>query len=95
MAEAGVKICLTADEGSKTAWLPTEVGLLIRRGLSEDVAFKSITIHPAELLGISDRVGSIETGKEADIAIFDGHPLSNMSLCRLTMIDGVIYHNTL
>lgn len=95
LAEAGVKICLTADEGSKTAWLPVEVGLLIRRGLIDDVAFKSITINPAELLGISHRVGSLEKGKDADIAIFDGHPLSNMSLCRLTMIDGEIFHNTL
>jgi imidazolonepropionase-like amidohydrolase len=95
LTDAGVKVCLTADEGSKTIWLPMEVGLLVRRGLSEEDAIKGITIYPAELLGLADRVGSIEVGKDADLTIYDGHPLSNMSLCRLTIIDGVIYHNTL
>lgn len=95
LSGAGVKVCLTADAGSKTAWLPIEIGLLIRRGLSEEEAFKGITMYPAELLGIADRVGSIEVGKDADLAFFDGHPFSNLSLCRATMIDGEFFHNTL
>lgn len=95
LAEAGVKICLTADTGSKTAWLPVEVGLLTRRGLKEETAFEAITINPARLLGIDSRVGSLEKGKDADIAIFDGHPFSSLTLCRMTMIDGVVYHDTL
>ena len=72
-----------------------EIGLLLRRGLSELAAFNGITIYPAELLGISDRVGSIAIGKDADIAIFDGYPFSNLTMCQMTMIDGEIYHNTL
>lgn len=93
--KAGVKICLTGDTASKTAWLPAEIGLLLRRGLSEESAFKSVTINAAELLGIDDKVGTLDIGKDADIAIFDGYPFSNMTLCRLTMIDGIVYHNTL
>lgn len=95
LSKAGVKVCLTADGASGTAWLPIHIGILIARGLSEEEAFKGVTIYPAELLGISDKVGSIEVGKDADIAIFDGHPFSNFTLCCLTMIDGIVYHNTL
>ena len=92
---AGVNVCLTADTSSGTAWLPGDIGIIIRNGLSEDDAFKSVTINPAKLLGVENKVGSIEIGKDADIAIFDGHPFSSMTLCRFTMIDGVVYKNTL
>lgn len=95
LEKAGCKICLMADTASRTAWLPMEIGLLLRRGLSEETAFRAVTINAAENLELEHRVGSLEPGKDADIAVFDGHPFSNLSLCRLTMIDGVIYHNTL
>lgn len=91
LVEAGARVCLTADTGSKTAWLPMEVGLLTRRGLSHDNAMQCLTINPAQLLGKADKVGSIEVGKDADIALFDGDPLSNTTLCMMTIIDGVIY----
>ena len=90
LAKAGIKVCLTADTSGGTAWLPVEVGLLTRRGLSEEDALKGLTIYPAEVLKLEDRMGSIEEGKDADLAIFDGNPLSSLTLCRMTMIDGVI-----
>ena len=92
--KAGCRICLMADTASRTAWLPVEIGLLLRRGLSEETAFRAVTIHAAENLELDHRIGSLEPGKDADIAVFDGHPFSNLTLCRLTMIDGVIYHNS-
>lgn len=95
LCKSGVNVCLTADTGSGTAWLPGEMGIIIRNGLSEEDAFKSVTINPAKLLGVDNRVGSIEKGKDADIAIFDGFPFSTMTLCRFSMIDGVVYKNTL
>ena len=95
LTDAGVKVCLTADTGSQTEWLPYEVGLLTRRGLSEENAMKGLTIYPAEVLNLQDRIGSLEAGKDADIAIFDGNPLHNTTLCRMTIIDGAIVHNTL
>ena len=96
LEKAGVtKLCLMADTASKTQWLPIEIGLLLRRGLSEDMAFRAVTINAAKNLELEDRIGSIEKGKDADLAIFDGHPFHNTTLCRMTMIDGVIYHNTL
>ena len=95
LEKAGCKICLMADNASRTAWLPVEVGMLLRRGLSEETAFRALTINAAENLELDHRIGSLEPGKDADIAVFDGHPFCNMSLCRLTMIEGVVYHNTL
>lgn len=95
LISAGVSVCFTADESRRTAWLPMEVGLLLRRGLSEEAAFQGLTMGPARLLGISHRTGSLEPGKDADIAIFDGFPFSNLTLCRLTMIDGEICHDTM
>ncbi len=93
LANAGLTISLTADEGSRTAYLPATIGLLMRNGLSEEDAFKGVTINPAKTLGLEDRVGSLEVGKDADIAIFDGHPFSSLSLCRLSMIDGKVVHD--
>lgn len=69
LTDAGVKVCLTADTGSETAWLPMQAGLLLRRGMSEEDIFKGLTIYPAEVLNLDHRIGSLEPGKDADIAI--------------------------
>lgn len=95
LANAGLTVSLTADTGSQTAILPATIGMLMRYGLSEKAAFEGVTINPAKTLGLENRIGSLEEGKDADIAIFDGHPFSSLSLCRLTMIDGQVCHNTL
>ena len=65
------------------------------RGLTEEEALRGITIYPAQVLGLEERIGSIEPGKDADISIFDGHPLDNLTLCLMTKIDGKVYHNTI
>lgn len=95
LIDAGCMVCLTADTSSETKWLPRDIGVCMARGLKEADAFKGVTINPAKLLGIEDQVGSLEPGKDADVAIFDGHPFSNMTKCVLTMIDGEVYHNDL
>lgn len=95
LEKAGVNFCLTEDGASAIKYLPMHIGLCIARGLSEEMAFRSITINPARLLGLDHRVGSLEPGKDADIAIFDGNPFCNFTQCQLTMIEGQIYHNTL
>ncbi|MFW6125344.1 MAG: amidohydrolase family protein, partial [Pirellulales bacterium] len=59
-------------------------------GLSEDQALATITINPARQLGLEDRIGSIEVGKDADLAIFNGHPLNGYARCEMTLIDGEV-----
>ncbi|MBQ7625252.1 MAG: amidohydrolase [Clostridia bacterium] len=93
LAKAGVEICLQVDGGYLEYMLPIYAGLAVAYGLPEDTAFRAITINPAKLLGIADRVGSIEAGKDADIAIFNGHPFCPMTRCEKTIIDGVVYDN--
>lgn len=89
LAEAGVKVCIQVDGFSNTRWLPIHAGMLVRFGMAEDEAMRAMTVHPAELLGVSDRMGSLEPGKDADIAIFDGNPLCTMTRCEKVFIDGV------
>lgn len=96
LEQAGCKdFALSADAQTATRWLPEEVGIAMAYGLSEETAFKALTINPAKILGIDDKVGTLEAGKQADIAIFDGHPFSNMTRCKATMIEGQFYYNEL
>lgn len=90
--QEGVNFCMTADHGSGTQWLPMHLGLCVARGLPEKAAFESVTLRAAKVLGLEDRIGSLEVGKDADIAIFNGHPFSSLTLCTTTIIDGVVYN---
>ena len=69
-------------------FLPVQAGLAVREGLSEETALRSITRFAAEIVGISDRVGTLEVGKDADIAVYDGHPFDYRTHCVLTLING-------
>src|SRR6202043_1529719 len=60
-------------------------------GLSHDEALKLITINPAIQLGIDKRVGSIDTGKDADLVIYNHDPLSDYAVVQKTLIDGRVY----
>ena len=60
-------------------------------GMTDDQALSMITINPAKQLGIADKVGSIEEGKQADLVIFEGHPLSSYTVPQMTFVDGVKY----
>ena len=93
LEEAGLEFAIMEDANTDTKYLPTHIGLCIARGLSEEAAFESVTIKAARVLGLEKRLGSIEVGKDADIAIFDGFPFSNLTLCENTIIDGLVYNN--
>ena len=93
LEKAGVNFCLTQDTSSFTKMLPINVGIAIREGLSWDYALKAVTLNPAKLLGLEDRMGSLEVGKDADIAIFNGDPFCNYTKCTETIIDGVVFQH--
>ncbi|MBR3460322.1 MAG: amidohydrolase [Clostridia bacterium] len=76
-------------------YLPVCASIAVREGLPEYEALRSITINPARIVGIDDRVGSLEPGKDADIAVFNGDPLDVRSRCVMTFINGRICHNEL
>jgi imidazolonepropionase-like amidohydrolase len=60
-------------------------------GMSETEALKTITLNGAKQLGLDGRVGSIEVGKDADLAIFNGHPLNSYARCEMTLVEGEVY----
>ncbi len=89
--QAGVLTSVNTDTFSGLVSLTQDAGRELRYGLSEDDALKLITINPAKQIGIDKFVGSIEVGKDADISIWDGHPLSVFTKCSMTLIDGEVY----
>ncbi|MCQ1528649.1 amidohydrolase [Lutispora saccharofermentans] len=91
--KAGVKFCIMTDHPViPIQHLPICAGFVAKEGLDEMEALKAITIYPAEILGIADRVGSIEVGKDADIAIFDGHPFNATAKTEAVLIDGQVVY---
>lgn len=95
LAKAGVKIALTTDHPvTKIPCLPLCAGLSAKSGLDKKEALKAITINAAEICNVANRLGSIEEGKDADIAIFDGNPMETFTNTIYTIIDGNIeYEN--
>jgi imidazolonepropionase-like amidohydrolase len=93
MHEAGVEFAIQTDSlGSSVAFLPLCAGLAVRNGLPYEVALSAITLTAAKILGVDDRVGSIEAGKDADIRILDGDPLELMTKVETVLIEGKIVY---
>ena len=77
--KAGLEVCIITDAPViPLNYLPLCAGLAIREGLDEEAAWRAITINPAKVAGIADRVGSLEVGKDADIAVWCGDPLRDI-----------------
>jgi imidazolonepropionase-like amidohydrolase len=92
MVRKGVLVSLNSDSAELMRHLNTEAAKTLKYGgLSEDEALSLITINPAKQLAIDSRVGSIEPGKDADLTIFDKHPLSNYAKVQKVLIDGETY----
>ena len=93
LARAGVMVAITTDHPvSLIQSLPLCVGLSVKQGLSLEDGYRAMTINAAKMCGTDDRVGSIETGKDADIAIFDGNPMETFTKTLMTIIDGKIVY---
>jgi imidazolonepropionase-like amidohydrolase len=92
MTRAGVVVSMNSDSDERARRLNIEAAKAMHWGdLTEEQALRLVTINPAMQLGIQDRVGSIEVGKDADIAIWNGHPFSVYSRVDTTFIDGAVY----
>ncbi len=92
-ADADMKFAMMTDHPViPLHYLPVCAALAVREGLNEMEALKSITIYAAEITGIDDRVGSLEVGKDADIVLYDGHPLSYTTRTKQVFIDGKVVY---
>ena len=91
MHDQGVVVSYNSDNDQLATRLNWEAAKAVRYGLSEEEAFKFVTINPAKQLKIDKWVGSLEVGKDADFVIWSGDPLSTYSHCEQTWVDGKKY----
>ena len=92
MAERGVVVSINSDSGEEMRHLNQEAAKMIKwGGMSEIEALKLVTLNPARQFQIDGRVGSIEVGKDADLVLYDGHPLAIRSVVQKTFVDGDLY----
>lgn len=95
LARNGVLVAITTDHPvSLIQTLPLCAGLSVKAGLPMQEGLRAITSNAARICGVSDRMGSLEVGKDADIAIFDGNPMEVFTNTLMTIIDGrIVYRN--
>jgi imidazolonepropionase-like amidohydrolase len=92
MTRRGVIVSVNSDDAEEATHLNQEAAKSIKfGGLSHDEALKLVTLNPAIQLGIDKRVGTIDTGKDADLVIYNHDPLSAYAVVQKTLIDGRVY----
>jgi imidazolonepropionase-like amidohydrolase len=90
----GVKVAITTDHPvTRIQDLLICAGFAAKEGLGIEEGLRAIAINPAEICNVADRVGSIEVGKDSDIAIFDGNPMEVFTMTMYTIINGKIVYN--
>jgi len=88
----GIPVAINSDSNERVRRLYQEAAKTIKYGgVSEQEALKTITLYPAMMLDIDKRVGSIEAGKDADLAIFSGHPFAPASHVVMTLVEGEVF----
>jgi imidazolonepropionase-like amidohydrolase len=94
LVEHGVEITIMTDaDVVQQEFLRYQASIAIKYGLDPAEALKAITINPAKLIGMEDRIGSLETGKDADIVIFDGDPFDIQTTVLKTFINGKLVYD--
>ena len=95
MHNAGVTVAFNSDSAELSRRLNLEAAKAVKYGgVSEEEAWKFVTLNPAKLLHLDDKVGSLKVGKNADIVLWSGHPMSIYTKAEKTMIDGAFYFDT-
>jgi len=87
----GVRVALKSDSDDVMRRLNQDAGKAVRYGATEEEALQMITLNPAWIIGVDNRVGSLDVGKDADIVIWSGPPLSSYALADEVLIDGEVY----
>jgi imidazolonepropionase-like amidohydrolase len=92
MYDAGVNIVINSDSADEGRHLFRNAAKVLKyNDIPEEDVLKMITLNPARSLELEDRIGSIEIGKDGDIAVFEKHPLDSTTKCLMTIIEGKIY----
>lgn len=92
MQKVGLNVCINSDDAEQARHLNQEAAKSVKYGgMSEDDAFKMVTLNPAKALHVADRVGSIKEGKDADLVLWNDNPLSIYAKPEKTIVDGIVY----
>lgn len=91
MHKVGVNVAINSDDGEMARRLNQEAAKSIKFGLTEEEALKMVTINPATMLHVQNRVGSIKVGKDADLVLWNNNPLSIYAVAQQTLVDGIVY----
>ncbi len=88
MLKAGVKVALRTSDSENVRNLPFNAGFAAAYGMGKEEALKSVTIIPAEIFGVADKMGSVEVGKQANLILCDGDPFEHKTVIKQVFIDG-------
>lgn len=89
LASAGIDVAIITDAPcTPIQYLPICAGMAMREGMTEEDAFKALTITPAKILNVDDRLGSLTAGKDADVVVWDNHPLEIMGRANMVFVNG-------
>ena len=92
MSERGIVVSVNSDSDERIRRLYQEAGIGVRYGnMPVNEALKMVTLNPAKQLGVDKMVGSLEPGKDGDIAVFSAHPFAPDAMVEYTIIDGKVY----
>jgi imidazolonepropionase-like amidohydrolase len=92
MVKEGLNVCINSDDAEQARHLNQEAAKSVKYGgLTEEEAFKMVTLNPAKALHVEDRVGSIRVGKDADLVLWSDNPLSVYAKANKTIVDGIVY----
>ncbi|MEO6914899.1 MAG: amidohydrolase family protein, partial [Chitinophagaceae bacterium] len=94
MTRVGLNVCINSDDAEMARRLNQEAAKSIKYGgLTEEEAFKMVTLNPAKALHVADRVGSLKAGKDADIVIWSANPTTIYAKAEKTIVDGIVYYD--
>ena len=94
MTKVGLNVCINSDDAEQARRLNQEAAKSVKYGgLTEDEAFRMVTLNPAKALHVADRVGSIKEGKDADLVLWSDNPLSIYARAEKTIVDGIVYYD--
>lgn len=92
MHKVGLNVAINSDDAEMARRLNQEAAKIVKYGgVSEEDALKMVTLNPAKMLHVADRVGSLKTGKDADVVVWSDHPLSIYAKSLYTIVDGTVY----
>lgn len=92
MHNVGLNVAINSDDAEMARRLNQEAAKIVKYGgISEEEAFKMVTLNPAKMLHVDDRVGSLKVGKDGDVVVWSDHPLSIYAKSLYTIVDGTIY----